>query len=133
MANIHDEELGRRAFVTTMSVAAGVAAAGATVATAEAAVDVVEKDVDIKTADGTCDAAFFHPATGAHAAVLVWPDAGADQRAPILSLAAVQYGAQGIAQALPELRPAHTPTPRPLGPQPTDPEQRDASNCSSRW
>ena len=75
MANIHDEELGRRAFVTTMSVAAGVAAAGVTTVTAEAAMEVVEKDVDIKTADGTCDAAFFHPATGAHAAVLIWPDA----------------------------------------------------------
>ena len=35
---------------------------------------VTEKDVEIKTADGTCDAYFVHPASGAHAAVLVWPD-----------------------------------------------------------
>ena len=38
------------------------------------AVDVKESDVDIKTPDGTCDAYFVAPATGAHAAVLVWPD-----------------------------------------------------------
>ncbi len=71
MAKIQDEELGRRAFVTTMSVVAGVAAT----ATAEAAVQVIEKDVDIKTPDGTCDAAFFHPSSGTHAGVLIWPDA----------------------------------------------------------
>jgi len=38
------------------------------------AVDVKESDVTIKTADGECDAYFVAPATGAHAAVLVWPD-----------------------------------------------------------
>ena len=27
--------------------------------------DVAENDVEIKTSDGTCDAAFFHPAKGA--------------------------------------------------------------------
>ena len=35
---------------------------------------VIETDVEIKTADGTCDAYFVHPSSGAHAAVLVWPD-----------------------------------------------------------
>lgn len=38
------------------------------------AAEVVEKDVDIKTPDGTCDAYFVTPKEGAHAAVLVWPD-----------------------------------------------------------
>jgi carboxymethylenebutenolidase len=38
------------------------------------AVDVKEKDVTIKTPDGECDAYFVAPASGAHAAVLVWPD-----------------------------------------------------------
>jgi carboxymethylenebutenolidase len=38
------------------------------------AAEVKEADVEIKTPDGTCDAYFVHPATGAHAAVLVWPD-----------------------------------------------------------
>jgi len=31
-------------------------------------------DVDIKTADGTCDAYFVHPTSGKHPAVLIWPD-----------------------------------------------------------
>jgi len=35
---------------------------------------VSEQDVTIKTADGECDAYFVTPETGAHAAVLVWPD-----------------------------------------------------------
>ncbi|MFM8217102.1 MAG: dienelactone hydrolase family protein [Pirellula sp.] len=35
---------------------------------------VSEQDVTIKTPDGECDACFVTPETGAHAAVLVWPD-----------------------------------------------------------
>ncbi len=38
------------------------------------AVDVKESEVTIKTPDGECDAYFVAPTTGAHAAVLVWPD-----------------------------------------------------------
>jgi carboxymethylenebutenolidase len=38
------------------------------------AVTVTESDVTIMTPDGTADAYFVHPATGAAAAVLVWPD-----------------------------------------------------------
>ena len=38
------------------------------------AADVTESEVVIKTADGSCDAHFVHPTSGAHAAVLVWPD-----------------------------------------------------------
>ena len=34
----------------------------------------MEKDVTIKTPDGTADCHFVYPAKGAHAAVLVWPD-----------------------------------------------------------
>jgi carboxymethylenebutenolidase len=36
--------------------------------------DVKESDVNIRTPDGECDAYFVTPASGAHAAVLVWPD-----------------------------------------------------------
>ena len=66
----HDE-LTRRNFVT-MTVAAGLAAAAGSDVSAQ---QVVEKTVDIKTPDGTCDAAFIHPASGAHPAVIIWPDA----------------------------------------------------------
>lgn len=38
------------------------------------ALDVTESDVEITTPDGVADAYFVHPASGAHAAVLVWPD-----------------------------------------------------------
>jgi carboxymethylenebutenolidase len=41
---------------------------------AAAAADVTETEVQIKTPDGTCDAYFVHPATGAHPGVLIWPD-----------------------------------------------------------
>jgi len=54
-------------------VAAGLAAAaGSTLAATQA---IVEKEVTIKTPDGTCDAAFIHPQTGAHPGVLIWTDA----------------------------------------------------------
>jgi carboxymethylenebutenolidase len=47
--------LSRRGF-GALSLGAGLAAAGQVLAA-----DVVETDVDIKTPDGTCDAALFHP------------------------------------------------------------------------
>jgi carboxymethylenebutenolidase len=60
----------RREFVA-LAVGASLAAS-ARVAAAAAA--VVEKDVSIETADGVCDAAFFHPASGTHPGVLIWTD-----------------------------------------------------------
>ena len=66
-----NDDITRRDFVS-MTMAAGLAAA----AGAElAAQNLVEANVDIKTPDGTCDAAFIHPASGAHPGVLIWPDA----------------------------------------------------------
>jgi carboxymethylenebutenolidase len=64
-------EHSRRDFVA-LSTAAGVIAVMRTASGAE--VQVVEKDVDIRTPDGTCDAAFIHPATGQHPGVLIWTD-----------------------------------------------------------
>jgi carboxymethylenebutenolidase len=65
-------ELNRRAFGLSAAAAASLAA---TMAHAEAA--VVEKDVDIKTPDGTADAALFYPqGKGKWPAVLVWTDIG---------------------------------------------------------
>jgi carboxymethylenebutenolidase len=73
----HEEstsDVSRRDFIA-MSVAAGVAAAATSAAPAYAAMAVTEKDVTIKTPDGTCDAAFISPTTGSHPAVIIWPDA----------------------------------------------------------
>jgi carboxymethylenebutenolidase len=68
-----ETNLSRRDFIAR-SVAAGlVAATGQSFA---ATLDVVESDVTVKTLDGTCDAAFIHPASGAYPGVIIWPDAG---------------------------------------------------------
>src|SRR5262245_1302422 len=69
MSEQEKNNIGRREIVAT------TAALAVTAATADALATVVEKDVEIKTPDGTCDAAFFHPATGSHPGVLVWADA----------------------------------------------------------
>jgi carboxymethylenebutenolidase len=66
------DDPSRREFVA-MSIAAGLAAAAGSASAAE--LPVVEKNVDVKTPDGVCDAAFIHPASGSHPAVLIWPDA----------------------------------------------------------
>ena len=68
--NERQENLPRRDFV--VSVAAGIAAAGTATAADK---KLVETDVEIKTPDGTSDCAFIHPASGSHAAVIIWPDA----------------------------------------------------------
>ena len=67
---IEDPAVSRRTF--GLIAAAGVAgAAGA----AKAAANVVEKDVVVRTADGSSDAVLFHPAgSGSWPAVLIWPD-----------------------------------------------------------
>jgi carboxymethylenebutenolidase len=61
-------DLSRRDFIA-LSVAAGLAAAAGSAL--GAAQPVVETGVTIKTPDGTCDAAFFHPPTGSHPGVLI--------------------------------------------------------------
>jgi len=65
-------EIGRRDFVGLSVAAAGLATTGSAMA---AGLEVVEKTVDIKTPDGTCDAAFLHPKSGSHPGVLIWTDA----------------------------------------------------------
>jgi carboxymethylenebutenolidase len=65
-------DITRRDFATLL-VGAGLAA---TVPSAAAAgLELVETDVEIKTPDGICDAAFIRPKTGSHPGVLIWPDA----------------------------------------------------------
>ena len=65
------DEITRRRF-GTLSIGAGLALL---LPRAADAVAVTEADVEIKTADGTADAYFVHPASGAHPGVLIWPDA----------------------------------------------------------
>jgi len=70
--DVQPGDVGRRDFVA-LSVAAGLAATAGPAAAAS--LDVVETNVEIKTPDGTCDAAFIHPKSGSHPGVLIWPDA----------------------------------------------------------
>jgi carboxymethylenebutenolidase len=69
---MENDDITRRDFVT-MTVAAGIAAAAGT--NLDAQQPVTETNVNIKTADGTCDAAFIHPASGSHPGVVIWTDA----------------------------------------------------------
>jgi carboxymethylenebutenolidase len=69
---MNDGQITRRDFVSA-TVGAGMAAAAG--AQLSGQVRVLEMNVEIKTPDGTCDAAFIHPATGANPAVIIWPDA----------------------------------------------------------
>jgi carboxymethylenebutenolidase len=70
--NEQPRDIARRDFVA-ISVAAGIASTAASAVAA--GLDVVETNVEIKTPDGTCDAAFIHPKAGSHPGVLIWPDA----------------------------------------------------------
>jgi len=70
--DVSENELSRRS-LGAMSMAAGVLAA--TGGSAMAALEITESDVTIKTADGTCDAAFIRPASGSYPGIVVWTDA----------------------------------------------------------
>ena len=72
--NEKNNDLARRDFVA-LSVAAGITAAASTSSALAKDLEVVETMVDVKTPDGTADAAFIHPASGAHPGVLIWTDA----------------------------------------------------------
>ncbi|MDP6535791.1 MAG: dienelactone hydrolase family protein [Gammaproteobacteria bacterium] len=63
-------EMTRRDF-TKLATGAGLAMMFPPLANAQS---ISEIDVDIPTADGVADCFFAYPSTGAHAAVLVWPD-----------------------------------------------------------
>ncbi|MEY4707232.1 MAG: hypothetical protein RJB58_955 [Pseudomonadota bacterium] len=67
---VEDTRLSRRGFGLLTVASAGMAAAPAL-----ARSNVVEKDVAVKTPDGTSDSVLFHPVgTGTWPAVLIWPD-----------------------------------------------------------
>lgn len=63
--------LTRREF-TALSVGASIAMV---LPRAANAVDATVAEIDVPTPDGTADCYFAHPLTGAHPAVVIWPDA----------------------------------------------------------
>lgn len=69
----YEKLLTRRDF-NLMAGGAAISVAFAGCAPGEVKAGITEQDVMIETPDGTADAYFAHPADGAHAAVLIWPD-----------------------------------------------------------
>src|SRR5690606_24817186 len=67
----------RRIAMTRRRFSALTVAAGAVVLLPKAAnaLDVALTEVDVETPDGTADCYFAHPVEGAHAGVVIWPDA----------------------------------------------------------
>jgi carboxymethylenebutenolidase len=66
---IHDPSVSRRTFGLMSAAVAGLGSA------AHAQTNVTEKDVEVKTGDGTADAALFYPTgKGSWPAVLIWTD-----------------------------------------------------------
>lgn len=69
----HFTGLGTIAAFTAMLPLSACAAGGATAAKSADA-GVIETEVNVPMAQGVSDSYFVHPAKGAHAAVLMWPD-----------------------------------------------------------
>lgn len=90
------KRLSRRRFVT-LSLAAGLAAGALEGSGSEPA--VVEQDVEVQTPDGTCDAVFVHPSTGAHPGVLLWPDSNGLR--PVFRQLAARLAAKGYSVLVP--------------------------------
>jgi len=80
-----------------LSVAAGVGLAALPVVAKD--LKIVETDVEVKTADGTCDAVFFHPEKGRHPGVLIWPDSGGLR--PVFREIGRRLAAEGYAVLVP--------------------------------
>lgn len=108
----------------TLSVAAGIAAV-ASATPAMAALTVAEKDVEIKTADGTCDAAYFHPINGIYPGVMIWTDAFGLR--PTIRDLAKRLAAEGYAVLAPN--PYYRTAKAPVI---DNPAQFDFSNADSR-
>jgi carboxymethylenebutenolidase len=68
--NLRTGGLSRRKF-GALTLGVGLASALPPIANAA---ETKDSEVEIKTADGTADAYFVHPATGKHPGVLIWPD-----------------------------------------------------------
>jgi Dienelactone hydrolase family len=70
--DVHPGDITRRDFAALL---VGASLAATVQSAAAAGLEVAETDVEIKTPDGTCDAAFIRPKPGSHPGVLIWPDA----------------------------------------------------------
>ena len=91
--------LSRRDFVA-FSVAAGLTAGGRG-SSGQKGPAVIDRDVDIKTPDGFCDAALIHPVGGSHPGVLVWHDSPGLR--PVIRDLGKRIAAEGYCVLVPNL------------------------------
>ena len=75
---------------------------------------LTETDVDIETADGTCDSVFIHPTTGSHPAVLIWTDIAGLR--PVFRDMGKRLAAQGYSVLVPNPFYRSSRAPAPKGP-----------------
>lgn len=90
-------ELTRRDFVA-LSLAAGL---GSSTNVPGSGLTVTERDVEVNTADGACDAVFIHPATRSHPGVLMWHDSPGLR--PVIRELGRRIAAEGYSVLVPNL------------------------------
>ena len=76
-AYLERKKMTRRGFslgATAAVTASGLALSGCATATETSSGEITEAQVSVPTPDGEADGLFIHPASGAHAAVIMWPD-----------------------------------------------------------
>ena len=88
----------RRDFIAG-SLAAGLTAAGP--GAFGRALPVIDTDVDVKMADGVCDAVFIHPAKSSHPGVLLWHDSPGLR--PVIRDLGKRIAAEGYSVLVPNL------------------------------
>jgi len=91
-------EVSRRDFVA-LSAAAGVAVATGSVTGRE--LPVIETEVEVKTADGSCDAVFIHPTGGTYPGVLIWHDSPGLR--PVMRALGRRIAGEGYSALVPNL------------------------------
>src|SRR5215469_15904460 len=90
--------LSRRDFIA-FSLAAGLTPATGAASGAEQ--PVIDIDVEVKTADGVCDAVFIHPGKGSHPGVLLWHDSPGLR--PVMRDLGKRIAAEGYSVLVPNL------------------------------
>src|SRR5215469_404479 len=94
--DIRSRRLSRRYFTV---LAAGLTAAGGQ--SSDRKQSVIDIDIEFKTPDGICDAAFIHPSQGSHPGVLLWHDSPGLR--PVIRDLGRRIAAEGYSVLVPNL------------------------------
>jgi carboxymethylenebutenolidase len=99
MKNRREHRGMSRREIAAMSLALGFG--GATGAAVGQGLPVIETNLEIRTPDGVCDSAFFHPAKGSHPGVLIWHDSPGLR--PVMRDLGRRIAAEGYSVLVPNL------------------------------